>query len=210
MKDILEIEDLSDFLKDSSSLYATELLTGQVEDFSITRKSSWVCKVLEYLGYTEDCYKFSVYPDSDSSRLISDRYEIEEQLRLFCVTNTRSLLVQGKMIGPKVLGNRYRRANKELYIFEVFDIDQDRRLNLEEKQAILNAINLPLVPFVMVIGVEDLLKKDNPKAHLIALAVGDSRMTLTPPFVRRTGLVFRDPLDEDVGFKVEIGDKKDE
>jgi RNA ligase (TIGR02306 family) len=43
----------------------------------------------------------------------------------------RNLAIQGEIIGPKIQGNKYKRAKQEFYVFDIYDIDQQRYLRYE-------------------------------------------------------------------------------
>ena len=49
------------------------------------------------------------------------------------VNEGRNLAVQGELMGPGVQGNREKLATNEFYVFNVFDIDQQRYLTPEER-----------------------------------------------------------------------------
>ena len=80
----------------------------------------------------------------------------------------------------------------QLFVFNVYDIDAERYLNLLEKKSFCKELGLEEVP---LLGTQ----VQNPGTDYLLMAEGDS---VLKDDVEREGLVFRDVLDDSVSFKV--------
>ena len=113
-----------------------------------------------------------------------------------------NIAIQGEIIGPRIQGNRYKRAKQEFYVFDIYDIDQQRYLNPEERQALTFELGLTHVPVLSLVSkawngreLEDVhcsLTLDD----VLNLADGKSELFDTA----REGLVFKH-LTEPITFK---------
>ena len=206
---VQNIRNMPQLLKGCLALYSTEKLHGQSATYFLARKPGRLCKLLTVANLSEKCWDFGVC--SRNLRIpsrkecswwaVADKYEIEKALRLFCLTNNRSLAVQGDIIGPGICDNNYRRASYEFFVLSVYDLDAQRYLCLEEKQGVCSALGLSCAPLRRVVVVEELLKKEDPRGYLLSLADGPSVLCITRPGVLRKGLVFRSLLDDALSFK---------
>lgn len=56
--------------------------------------------------------------------------------------------IQGEIIGPKIQGNKYKLPQARLFVFDVYDIQFQRKLNSKERVAFVNSIGLDHVPIL--------------------------------------------------------------
>lgn len=61
-----------------------------------------------------------------------------------------NIAVQGEMIGPGIQGNRYKLATTEIYVFDIWNIDQYRYMNDMEKTIIIDTLNLKQTPTIRI------------------------------------------------------------
>jgi tRNA-binding EMAP/Myf-like protein len=69
---------------------------------------------------------------------IANESKIREQLLKFALENNRNIAFQGELMGPKIQKNRENFQKTEFFLFEIWDIDQQRYLTKSEKNEILN------------------------------------------------------------------------
>lgn len=114
----------------------------------------------------------------------------------------RSVAIQGEIIGPGIQGNKYKRAKQEFYVFDIYDIDQQRYLSPDERMQLteqlgLNHVPVP-APFYLFSHIPELQpwQQGDEGCQLtldlvLAAADGKSRLFDTP----REGLVFKHRKD---------------
>ncbi len=69
----------------------------------------------------------------------------------------RNIAIQGEIIGPGIQGNKYGLPQQELYVFDVYDIDEKRYLMFFERWEIVEQLGLKHVPILR----DELHKKFN-------------------------------------------------
>ena len=60
----------------------------------------------------------------------------------------RRLAIQGELIGPGIQSNRYKLKEQQLYVFNIFDLDQYAYLEKVEVADLCEQLGLQAVPFV--------------------------------------------------------------
>jgi RNA ligase (TIGR02306 family) len=60
----------------------------------------------------------------------------------------RNLAIQGEVIGPGVRGNKYKRGSQEFYVFDIYDIDEQRYLWPMECVKLVRELDLLHVPIL--------------------------------------------------------------
>ncbi len=60
----------------------------------------------------------------------------------------RRIAIQGELIGPGIQGNRYALKQQELYVFNIFDLDQYAYVDKTEASVICQELGLNEVPFI--------------------------------------------------------------
>ncbi len=73
---------------------------------------------------------------------------LEKSLPKFCKENRRSLAIQGEICGPGIQGNRYKLKEKQLFVFQIYDIDKGKYLTPFETFVICEQLGLQRVPKV--------------------------------------------------------------
>lgn len=75
-----------------------------------------------------------------------NRYELDEILRHIYTTTGRQLAFQGEMCGPGIQGNFEGLCDVQLFIYNIFDIDNQQYLLPGETRHICSDYNLQMVP----------------------------------------------------------------
>jgi hypothetical protein len=136
--------------------YATEKLDGSSTTFAIYNKHKnrfikWLRQDPKYSMLVGN----SFYVCSRNIRLtrsnknnnfwkIAEQEYIETKLR----SVDKNIAIQGEIIGEGIQGNKYSLSKLQLYIFNVFDIDNNRYLTLDEKLAFCDRYEFNHVPSV--------------------------------------------------------------
>ena len=121
---------------------------------------------------------------------VARELQLEEKFRSF----DENLAIQGELIGEGIQGNPYKIKGQTIRVFNVFDIDNHRRLTPDETTGVLSRIfNLNQVPvinteFTLPDTIDELLQHVEGKSVL-------------NPQTNREGSVFRS-LDGKISFKV--------
>lgn len=103
----------------------------------------------------------------------------------------RNIALQGEVVGPKIQENIYKLNKPQFYLFDIYDIDKQAYLGLEDKLVLIEHLKLPHVPVIsknykLTGTVDDILK----------MAEGVSCLYNT----EREGLVFKQ-IDGRFSFK---------
>ena len=137
--------------------------------------------------------------DSENSHFIKTGKLYMFRLAEYCYNNSRSLALQGEIIGPGLgrgsngsKSNPYKLDKHEIYFFSVFDIDAGKRLVHSEAKEIIEKLDANTVPFV------DKMSLNMNMEELLAYADGASYMNIR---TNREGIVIR-ALDGSFSFKV--------
>lgn len=115
--------------------------------------------------------------DSNSLWQIANRYELDSRMQNL----GRRIAIQGELIGPGIQGNRYKLKEAELFVFNVFDLDEYAYVEKEEAVSICEQLGLQSVPFIEQRGVPDTIDE------ILQIAEGKSVLNTA---VEREGLVW--------------------
>ena len=115
-----------------------------------------------------------------------------DRLLDYCESNSRSLALQGEIIGPGIQGNPYRLTEHKIYFFNVFDIDTGRKLTHYDAYTIMQVLDVKAVPYVGTYTIANTMEE--------AIESADGGSVLNPK-TNREGIVVR-ALDGSFSFKV--------
>lgn len=97
----------------------------------------------------------------------------------------KNIALQGELFGPGIQGNKYKRNNRSIAFFTIFDIDTQTRVPYNEFVSICNQLSIDTVP--LVDGNFSIYNKT--VDDLLVMAENESMLT---PKVFREGIVVRD------------------
>lgn len=117
----------------------------------------------------------------------------------------RNIAIQGEIIGPRVQGNKYKRGTQEFYVFDIYDIDEQRYLWPIERIKLVDQLGLLHVPHVHVLQRTKLDMPDPLFTLENVLDVADGKSQLHD--TKREGIVFKhhgrhDGTQAPLSFKV--------
>jgi len=104
------------------------------------------------------------------------------------------IALQGELIGPGIQGNAYALSETDFYVYDIYDIVQQRYLYPTERQNICSMLGIKHVPLFASY-------ETNPRStiqELLAFAEGQSSLNNK---AQREGLVFKDIYDPSNSFK---------
>lgn len=129
--------------------------------------------------------------DGSRWKHLTDKYDLENKLRSL----NRNIAIQAETIGPGIQSNYYNLKSYEMRIFDVFDIDEQRFLNSNERYDILKKIDLMHihVPIIQKEFSFDGMSKDD----MLSMADGLSSLCNK----KREGLVWKCITNGDYHFK---------
>jgi RNA ligase (TIGR02306 family) len=139
------------------------------------------CTVYHYNGEKGVCSRnLDLSEDANNSFWqVVLRYDLHNKLAAL-----GNYAAQAELLGPGVQKNKYALKEHDLYLFDIFDIDNQKYLNTAQGKKIAEELGMKWVPFVceMEIG------SDTTVENLLALAEGKSQLN---PAQEREGIVFR-------------------
>ena len=76
------------------------------------------------------------------------RYDLETKLRAFFGRTGEQIAIQGEQVGPGIEGNIYKLDSVRLYVYDVFDIAEQKYLSPAMARAVVDLLGLDYVPVV--------------------------------------------------------------
>ena len=125
--------------------------------------------------------------ESNAFWQVATKYLLEEGLPLM-----GNYAIQGELVGPGIQGNQEKLQELDLYVFDVFDIDEQTYLNAEERYEFVAQLDLNHVPVVF-----KSINAPESLDEVLKMAEGPS---LTPK-TNREGLVFKSLRNPNFSFK---------
>lgn len=113
-------------------VYITTKMDGCSGTFYVNRGEFGVCS-----------RNMEFKPECDNTFMkISKRYNLSEKM----LALTRNIAIQGEVCGPSIQKNRLNLKDHELYIFNVYDIDAGKYLNVHNAWNICEQLGVKTVP----------------------------------------------------------------
>lgn len=168
-------------------LYITEKIDGTSGTYFIKDGKFGVCSRNWQLADSE----------KNTFWIVAKSHEIEEKLR----KTNKNIAIQGEILGHGIQKNKYRFNQPEIFIFNVFDIDEYRYYNFEEMKEFCEEYGFKTVPILN----EEFSLKNESVDNLVNNSLGISQLN---KHIQREGLVIRsiiEATDEELGrlsFKV--------
>ena len=187
--DEVRIQNAPWYLDKDQEWVLTEKVDGQSGTFAVKKTHKMFGDKYETFVCSRNIRLFN--PDNSSYWKVWEKYDLETILEYLCESMPYEwVCIQGEIIGPGIQGNKYKRTEPELYVFN-FITDRDGRWASADAKALLEPLGIPWVPIIAV----DTLPKS--VEEMLKVAHGDSRLADT----LREGLVCR-TLDGKQSFKV--------
>lgn len=107
----------------------------------------------------------------------------------------KNIAVQAELVGPKIQGNPYGLVDHQIFVFDIFDIDNYTYLNSDDRYKYVKWLGLSSVPIleydlpITTLFIDDLLK----------MAEGKSKLNSE---TEREGLVYKSLSNPNFSFKV--------
>lgn len=181
------------------AFYVTEKLDGSSMTIYVKNGYFGVCsRNLEQLEYTRKEYKgfrkvwanfiaktFKLkepgYSKDNHFLRTAEKLNIKDTMM-----KMRDLAIQGEILGPDIQKNKYKLTDFDFYVFNIFDIDTKRYLNLDAMKEVCNTLKLKMVPVV-----NDNFILNHSIDELVELSKGNSVLYKR----KREGIVLR-PVDD--------------
>ena len=165
-------------IQSKHQFYITEKLDGSSATFYLNDGEFGVCSRNLELLETEGNTFWKVAREMD----------LENKLRQY----GRNLSLQGELIGEGIQGNPYKIKGHTVKFFNVFDIDKQQRVAINEFLTIMDELNLDFVPYLEVPAM-----LPNTVEGMLKYAEGKSRLN---DKTEREGVVVRS-MDNTISFK---------
>ena len=167
-------------------LYVSEKIDGQSSlyfyykgKFGVCSRNVWLVKNRKG-GY-----------DNGQYFEMAEKYDLETKLKKL----GRNIGIQGEIVGPGIQGNKLQLKERELYVYQIQDLDKGTFLNADEMRGLCEEFNLKEVPIIFYDKyVEDIIT-ENTVDNWTSFAVRKSEIT---PEVEAEGIVVRTMIEESV------------
>jgi RNA ligase (TIGR02306 family) len=126
----------------------------------------------------------------------ANKLELRDILTEHYEATGRNLALQGEMMGPGIQGNRENLKETDYFVFNIWDIDQQRYLNSVERSAFLFTYDLNPAHVYETKSFEDFTSDDF--LELADKGYGGGK-SINHPI--REGLVFKSTVDPSISFK---------
>ncbi len=164
--------DVADFYE--IDFFVTEKLDGTSCSFIFDENGFHVCgRNWEYLETPEQTFW-----------KLARQYEIEDRLRKYYQKTGSCLALQGEVVGNGIQKNVYNLKGQDIFVFNIFDITEQRYLPAVEYREVCENFGIKTVPVVE----EKMSIKGMSHNDFLEYAQGKS---LLNPQTQREGLVFR-------------------
>ena len=187
--DETRIQNAPWYLEKDDLWMLTEKVDGQSGSFAVKKTHKLFGKKYETFVCSRNLRLFG--DDGSSYWKVWKKYNLEKVLTEICEHDNFGewVAIQGEIIGPKIQGNKYKRTEPELYVFN-FITDRDGRWATRDGEFLLKPFGLSYVPIIEVRKLPKTVEK------MLELAHGQSKLGDT----LREGLVCRS-LDGKQSFK---------
>jgi RNA ligase (TIGR02306 family) len=120
--------------------------------------------------------------ESDTNTLwkLAIKYDVLNKIR----ATGRNLAIQAEAVGEGIQGNPYKLKGQDLFVFDIYDIDQGKYLSPHERLDLVESMNIKHVPWVSFTRA----MMDDTVETLLREAEGKSQLCAT---TEREGLVFK-------------------
>lgn len=143
--DETRIQNAPFYLEVPRTWVVTEKIDGQSGTFAVVRRKKLFRTVYEYIVCSRNVQLWK--KDSSSYWAVSDKYNIEENLRDFLILHDLDwVAIQGECVAPKVQGNKYKVQEPDLYVFNV--LTPTGRLGSVEAREIVERLGMKFVPIL--------------------------------------------------------------
>ena len=169
-----------------------ELFTRTDIQYEITEKlEGQSITIYRYNGEFGVCSRNLELKDSDNTFWNTARnYDVQSKLARL----NRNIAIQCEQCGPGISGNIYGMTEYQLYIYDVFDIDEQRYLSPIERADVVRTLDIPSVPII---------HESHPGFKTLQeyLDFADGYSVLPFKKTLREGLVFKAHTKERISFK---------
>ncbi len=165
-------------------LYYSEKLDGQSGTYAYYKRKFYVCSRNIWLSIKNDSNYWK----------ISDKYNILSILKNEYKQNTLNLGIQGEIVGPGIQGNKYELPEIDLFVFNIYDINQQTYFNELEIELFCKKYGLKMVPVLGFFMLDNIPTTD----YFVELSRGKSILDLA---ILREGIVIRTTADKSISFK---------
>jgi RNA ligase (TIGR02306 family) len=168
---------------EDTEFYATEKIDGSSSTFYIKEGTFGVCSRNLELKETDD----------NTFWTIARTIELEKKMKAYKESHGFNFALQGETHGLGIQKNKYRLYDVKIRFFNMFNIDEQRFVDLDEFEAALKEMELEMVPIIY-----RNFKLPKTVNEVLTLAEGKSVLNKD---VEREGLVFR-PMKEMSVFRL--------
>ncbi len=143
------VENIPHVLESQNEWVATEKIDGTSSTYLLRKKGFWIFKKYEFVVCSRNRIvhdKNTVYWEN------AEKYDIKNKLKKYLKLHKscRWVCIQGESIGPNIQGNKYKRKESELYIFNFIDSVYGRWNSLAADD-IVKGMDMKFVPILGIL-----------------------------------------------------------
>lgn len=169
-------------------VYVTEKLEGQSASYALYKKKGIFNTLLGVKEFFVCSHHFrKLHDDNSNWWQIAKSKKIEDVLKRANASEKIHYGIQGEIIGPKIQGNIYKLTELDLYIFNVWNLDTQERLNVYDAVKFCERYNLKFVPIIGGGRLESIIPDPTPQ-KILEYSNGMSKLNKN---VFREGVVVR-------------------
>lgn len=160
--------------------YVTEKLDGQSASYAVVWRKTWTGRMRSgFYVCSRRMYLPTVYPCNWWR--IAERYSIRRHLEEI----GENICIQGEIVGPGVQGNKYKFDDLRLFVFNAWDIDQQRYYAYREIVELCADLAFDMVPVL------DEGRRTLPESVAVAVEGAKGTTRVVDRIVLREGVVWR-------------------
>ena len=140
-------------------------------EFIVTEKLDGTSSTFAYINGEYNVCSRNLNLKEDDENIywkISRKYNIQSYIEKI----NKNIAIQGEIIGPGIQKNKYDLKEQMLYLFSIFDYDNQKYLDWSKIQDISNYIGIPIVPiifdniFIHHYTIDELIKNADGKSKI--------------------------------------------
>ncbi|KKN67697.1 hypothetical protein LCGC14_0458410 [marine sediment metagenome] len=181
---------------DGKQAYVMEKLDGCSATYAIFKDNKWFNKLFKKVFYV--CSRnLALHKENQTEWWeMARKYDIKNKL----LKVGKNIAIQGEIIGPGIQKNKYKLDEIKLFVFNVIDIDENRKYTLEERLVFCDKYGFEFAFVDVYIDIEE----DMNVKFMVEMSKGDSVYQNTDRIknLQREGIVVRLLEDDRHSFKV--------
>jgi RNA ligase (TIGR02306 family) len=156
------------------------------------------CTIILHDGKMQVCSRNLIMRRNENNSFWKVASKYEETLLAFHTSTGRSFALQGELIGEGIQGNPYKLTGQELYVFDMYDIDNQFYLVRDVREKFVDDFGMKNVPHLSSLDCS--FEEPSQITVELCLELAEGKSALNPD-VEREGVVFKCANRGSLSFK---------